>query len=110
MTHPMYDEQRKKIDALFRAHAEQEVAEKQDFLERRAFAYATWLPRNRAPVHLLGRPLSISTAPYTMHTMEEIAILQHAHAVRAMQQQHGANEAPPVTMPRAAPRFHLPSY
>jgi len=110
MTHLMYDKQRQKIDALFLAQAQQEAAERQNFLEQRAFAYANWLPPNRAPVHFAGRPLSISTAPYTMNTREEIAILKHEYAVRAMQQQHGADEAPPMAMPRAAPKFHLPSY
>jgi len=86
------------------------VAEKLDYLERRAFAYATWLPPNRAPVHFVGRPLSISTAPYTMHTSEEIAILQHEHARRAMEQQHDANQALPMAMPRAPSKFNLPSY
>jgi len=115
MTHAMYDAQRQKIEALFRAHAQQEVAERQLYAQQRAFAYANWLPSNRAAVQFAGRPPRISTtAPYTMHTREEIAILQHEHAVRATEQQqqsHRTQAAVPVaTTPRAVPKFNLPKY
>jgi len=111
----MYDEQRQKIEALFRAHAQQDVAERQFYNAQCALAYANWLPSNRAPVHFAGRAPTISTAPYTMHTREEIAILQHEHAVRATEQpSHDATQAAapavPVSVPRAVPKFNLPRY
>jgi len=109
MTHAMYDAQRQKIEALFRAHAQQEVAERQLYAQQRAFAYANWLPSNRAAVRFAGRPPTISTAPYTMHTREEIAILQHEHAVRATEQLSLSTQpaVPVATTPRAVPNFFL---
>jgi len=79
----MYDEQRKKLERLFREHAQQEAAATLRHLDEkhardRAFAYANWYPPNPAPVTFAGHAQvpTISTFSNKQHYLSQSA---HVH-------------------------------
>jgi len=86
MLHDMYETQRKKLDKLFHEHAMQQEAERAARFQFLNARYGRAFAPPSGPVFLGGVRPMLSTAPYSKHTPEQIAVLQREYAARAIQQ------------------------
>ena len=82
----MYEAQRKQVQKLFHEHAMQQAAESATRFQFLKARHGRAFAAPAGPVFLRGvRPI-LSTAPYSKHTPQQIAVLKHEHAERALQQ------------------------